>query len=164
MKKVFIVRHAKSSWDDIHLSDYDRPLKGRGVKDAYLVSTWLAQNHERPDALISSPATRALHTAMIFARNLQFPFSSINITDELYMCTPETLLRFIESTNDDFDSIMILSHNPIITDFVNMCQDQEITNVPTSGVVCMHYHIKSWKDISLAAELLFFDYPKKLKT
>ena len=77
MKKVFIVRHAKSSWDDMHLVDYDRPLKGRGVKDAYLVSNWLSQNHERPDALYSSPATRALHTAMIFSRNLQFPFSKL---------------------------------------------------------------------------------------
>lgn len=164
MKKVFIVRHAKSSWEEAHLNDYDRPLKGRGVKDAYLVSNWLRQNQVEPDALFSSPATRALHTAMIFARNLQFPFSSINIHEELYMCTPETLLRFMENLNDQFTSVMIFSHNPTVTDFVNMCQDQEISNVPTSGVVSMRYPINQWKDISLSGELLYFDYPKKLKS
>ena len=164
MKKVFIVRHAKSSWNDPKLSDIDRPLKGRGVKDALIVSNWLSQNHEIPDVLFSSPATRALHTAMIFARNLNFPFSSINIDEDLYMCRAEKLLQFIESTNDDFNSIMIFSHNPTITDFVNMYEHQEISNVPTSGVVCFHFPIDSWKDISLDGELLFFDYPKRHKS
>ncbi|MCT4623092.1 MAG: histidine phosphatase family protein [Schleiferiaceae bacterium] len=163
MKKVFLVRHAKSSWENPELKDYDRPLKGRGVKDAYLISHWLNQNHERPDALYSSPATRALHTSMIFARNLNFPFSSINIDEQLYFCSPESLLNFIEKTDDSKSSIMIFSHNPTITDFVNMCQDQVISNVPTSGVVCLHYAIESWKDITLDAELLFFDYPKRHK-
>jgi len=161
MKKLFLVRHAKSSWDDSQLKDYDRPLKGRGVKDANIVSTWLSQNAECPNKLFSSPATRALHTAMIFSRNLNFPFSSISIDDQLYFTSSEGLFDFMRKIDDAHESIMIFSHNPTITDFVNQCTQQSIYNVPTSGVVCIKYDIKSWKDISNEGHLLFFDYPKK---
>lgn len=163
MKTVYLVRHAKSSWDYESVDDYDRPLKGRGIQDAHVVSHMLSQEDERPKALLSSPATRALHTAMIFARNLNFPFSAIQIRKELYMCSEEQLLHLIRMQNDGLDSVMIFLHNPSITDFANRCIKQRIDNVPTTGVLSFHFDISSWKDATYTARLALFDYPKKHK-
>lgn len=163
MKTVYLVRHAKSSWEYGNVDDHDRPLKGRGISDAHMVSQLLSQANDSPQALFSSPATRALHTAMIFARNLNFPFSEIQIRKELYMCSEDRVLKLIKSLNDEVDSVMIFSHNPTITDFVNRCISQKIDNVPTTGVVSFHFDISLWKDATFNARLALFDYPKKHK-
>lgn len=161
MKEVYLVRHAKSSWDYESLDDYDRPLKGRGISDAHTISTMLADQGAKPQALFSSPATRAVHTAMIFARNLNFPFSAIQLREELYMCSDKDLLRFIQGIDDAVESVMLFGHNPTITNFVNRCIDQRIDNVPTTGVACFHFEIDSWKEAGFSARLSLFDYPKK---
>ena len=163
MKSVYLVRHAKSSWENPELRDYDRPLKGRGISDAYLLSQWLKQNVNVPQKLFSSPATRALHTSMIFARTLNIPFSNIEINEDLYMCSSSSLLEFIRSMDDGEDNVMIFAHNPTITDFVNRCQDERIENVPTTGTVCLDFNINEWKQAQDSASLVKFEYPKKLK-
>ncbi len=163
MKTLYLVRHAKSSWDLGNVDDYDRPLKGSGIRDAHFISQLLSEQGNLPQALLSSPATRALHTAMIFARNLNFPFSAIQINQDLYMCSERDLLQIIQGLSDVFDSVMIFSHNPTITDFVNECIAQRIDNVPTTGVVSFHFDISSWEDATFSARLALFDYPKKHK-
>lgn len=163
MKELYLVRHAKSSWDYESVDDYDRPLKGRGIRDAHVISQMLAQQVETPEALFSSPATRAVHTAMIFARNLRFPFSAIKLHESLYMCTEKQLLDFIKNIDDSYNRVMIFGHNPTITNFVNRCIDQRIDNVPTTGVACFHFNISSWKNATFSAQLSHFDYPKKYK-
>jgi len=163
MKTLYLVRHAKSSWEVDNVDDYDRPLKGRGIKDAHVISHALSLEDELPQALLSSPATRALHTAMIFARNLNFPFSAINIDQDLYMCSDNELLSIIKKLDDSIECAMIFSHNPTITDFVNKCIAQRIDNVPTTGVVSFHFDISSWKEATFNARLALFDYPKKHK-
>jgi phosphohistidine phosphatase len=161
MKELYLVRHAKSSWEYDHVDDYDRPLKGRGIRDAHIISELLSGKTSAPEALYSSPATRAVHTAMIFARNLQFPFSAIELREELYMCSENELLQFIRGLNDDFNRVMIFGHNPTTTNFVNRCIDQRIDNVPTTGVACFNFEIDSWEDAEFNARLALFDYPKK---
>ena len=163
MKKVYLVRHAKSSWEELELRDFDRPLNSRGIKDAYLISKWISHNREAPEVMFSSPAARALHTAMIFSRSLSFPFSSIRIHDELYFSSSSGLLDFLRKRKDKFESVMIFSHNPTITDFVNQCQDEVIDNVPTSAMVSLNFHVNSWEEIQMKADLVFFDYPKRLR-
>lgn len=163
MKEVYLIRHAKSSWEYEGVADYDRPLKGRGIRDAHHVSAALADQHARPQALYSSPATRAVHTAMIFARNLNFPFSSIQLKEDLYMCSESELLSFIRQIDDKYTSIMLFSHNPTITNFVNKCISQRIDNVPTTGVVCFHFEVEKWAETNFEAQLTLFNYPKKLK-
>jgi phosphohistidine phosphatase len=161
MKELYLVRHAKSSWDYESVEDYDRPLKGRGIRDAYTVSASLTNTSDAPEALFSSPATRAVHTAMIFSRNLNFPFSAIQLREELYMCSEKDLLKFVQGLDDRFKRVMIFGHNPTMTNFVNRCIDQRIDNVPTTGVACFHFDIKSWADATFSAHLALFDYPKK---
>lgn len=163
MKTLYLVRHAKSSWQYEDIDDYDRPLKGRGIRDAHMISQWLDDEMERPEVLVSSPATRALHTAMIFARTLNIPFSDITVDDELYMATSDALVSILNSLPDEVNSAMMFGHNPTITNFVNRCVDQRIDNVPTSGVVCLHFAEEHWSEVGDRAELLYFDYPKKRK-
>lgn len=163
MKTVYLVRHAKSSWQYDDIDDYDRPLKGRGIRDAHMISQWLEKEEIRPEKLFSSPATRALHTSMIFARTLSFPFKDIDVEDRLYMASADVLLELLKELDDSLNSVMFFGHNPTITNFVNRCVDQRIDNVPTSGVVCLHFDETSWKNVNDRAELLYFDYPKKRK-
>ena len=161
MKKLYLVRHAKSSWKHEGLADMDRPLKGRGIRDANSTSEWLAGQGEKPDLVIASPATRAMHTALIFSKNLGYHFDEIKIHPEIYGASTSTLKKLIRNVKDMHDSVMLFGHNPTITDFVNKCIDHRIDNVPTTGVACLKFEVDSWKDIDGSAELLFFDYPKR---
>ena len=163
MKTLYLVRHAKSSWDYHNLSDVDRPLKGRGIRDAHLISTWLADSSDMPDGVYSSPATRALHTAMIFSRNFGMSFQELNIVDGLYMASVHELMTFCQDLSNDQESVMVFGHNPTITEFVNRCINQRIDNVPTTGVACLKFDINRWEDLEWDAELAFFDYPKNHK-
>ena len=161
MKKLYLVRHAKSSWRHDGLSDMDRPLKGSGIRDAYNTSEWLRQEGERPQKIFSSPATRALHTALIFSKQLQLTFDNLEIREEIYMASNKAMFEFVKGLNDDWDSVMIFGHNPTLTDFVNKCIDHRIDNVPTTGVACLNFESKNWSSIDKKADLLFFDYPKR---
>lgn len=163
MREVYLVRHSKSSWENPHLNDYDRPLKGRGISDAYLVSQYLRENVNLPSAYYSSPATRALHTALIFARSLNIPFKQIEIEEDLYLCSSYHLLEFLKNLNNTHESVMIFAHNPTITEFANGCQEERIENVPTTGTICLHFDIDDWKDAEMKASIAKFEYPKKFK-
>ena len=161
MRKLYLVRHAKSSWKHEGVKDLDRPLKGSGIRDAYSTSEWLRGQVKNPELIIASPATRALHTALIFARNLNYHFDKIQIQPEVYGTSSQGLRELIRVVDDRYQSVMLFGHNPTITDFVNKCIDHRIDNMPTTGVACLKFDVQSWKDIDNSAELLFFDYPKR---
>lgn len=141
----------------------DRPLKGRGVRDAYSTSEWLHSQGYQPEHLISSPATRALHTAIIFSKNLEFSINDIQIRKEIYHAGYKELLGAVQQLDDKFESVMLFGHNPTITEFVNKCIEHRIDNVPTTGVACLRFEIDHWKDLGKKADLVFFDYPKRRK-
>lgn len=161
MKTLYVVRHAKSSWSNKSLADVDRPLKGRGVNDAYGTSQWLMDNNAVPELLISSPATRALHTAMIFARTFDIDFSSIQIDGKLYEGNAKNYRRCVNQIPDDYASAMIFGHNPSIGAFINSFADATIEHVPTTGIACITFDVDHWKDIDKEGKLIFFDYPKR---
>jgi phosphohistidine phosphatase len=163
MKKLYLVRHAKSSWEDNNLYDMDRPLKGRGIRDAYSSAQWLASQNEKADRIYSSPATRALHTALIFSRELDYPFSEIDILPELYESTAKEMADIIQTIPDHHESAMLFGHNPCMTDFLNSCINHRIDNVPTSGIACLKFPVERWAEVNGQAELIFFDYPKRRK-
>lgn len=163
MKTLYLVRHAKSSWQYEDVEDVDRPLKGRGIRDAHVISQWIDEELENPEFLLSSPATRALHTAMIFARNLNFPFNQIQVVPSLYMASVEELMHIIHALDDRYSRVMVFGHNPTITQFVNRCIEHRIDNVPTSGIACFSFPVNTWKDVEYSGELIYFDHPKKRK-
>lgn len=163
MKKLYLVRHAKSSWKHEGVLDMDRPLKGRGIRDAYSTGQWLNEEQEHPEFILSSPATRAMHTALIFANSLAYPYNKIGIDHRLYHASVKDLLEVVHDMDDALQSVMLFGHNPTLTDFVNLCIDHRIDNVPTTGVACLKFEVDQWSEVDKKADLVFFDYPKRRK-
>jgi phosphohistidine phosphatase len=161
VKILLLIRHAKSSWDDSSLSDFDRPLNDRGKQDAPVMAQRLLEKKVKIDAFISSPAKRAGRTARIFAKEYKMNKDEVIYKTELYMASDHVFYEVISKTDDDFDSIAIFSHNPGITDFANELSDIKIDNIPTCGVFAVKVDTKNWADFKEARkEFWFFDYPK----
>ena len=163
MKTVYLVRHAKSSWDHPHLTDKDRPLKGRGIRDAHVMSTWFASTNQSEPLILSSPATRAYHTAIIFARNMALSLEAIQVRPSLYGISKEELLHELRGLPASVDQVMVFGHNPCHTDFLNRCISHQVANIPTTGMVGLDFNMNEWANLEFEAELRFFDFPKNLK-
>lgn len=163
MKTLYLVRHAKSSWDDPFQDDFDRPLNDRGRRDAPRMAKRLKEREIYPDLLISSPAQRALSTCMLMAETAGYPATNIQTDRRLYHASDEQILKIVHEIHNNNDSVVLFSHNPGLTEFANRLVAEPITdNIPTCGVVCVELPVASWKDITWGqGALCFFDYPKK---
>lgn len=159
MKTLYIVRHAKSSWEYEDIKDIDRPLKERGIKDAYLISSVLQKKIDTPSVFVSSCANRALHTAMIFTYIFNYPLAYLKISKSLYSFSDGYLIKTIKALDDGFASAIIFSHDHGINDFVNKFGDKYIDHVPTCGVIGLEFKTKHWKDIK-NGKTLFTEFPK----
>jgi len=160
MKKLLLIRHAKSSWD-FYNEDFDRPLNDRGHRAAPEMAARLLKKDIKIDAFISSPAVRALATAAYFAKAYHVKQHQIITIPALYHASTEVFLSVIEQADDNDKTIAIFSHNPGITEFVNRQTNTRIDDMPTCAIFGIKADIKSWKDYSEAAkEFWFFDYPK----
>jgi phosphohistidine phosphatase len=142
----------------------DRPLKGRGVRDAYTTSQWLQKQAYLPDLILSSPATRAIHTALIFAKNLNYSYRDIELDERIYHAGTPEMVDIVGGLKNDYQSVFLFGHNPTITEYLNHCIDHRIDRVPTTGVACLQFDITDWSQAGQEAELLFFDYPKLRKS
>lgn len=162
MKEVYFVRHAKSSWDDLSLSDHDRGLIERGKQDAELISGILAKKGVSPDATFSSDAVRALKTAEIFSRNLNS--NHIQASRDLYLAGTFSIIHFIYNLDDAFNSVMVFGHNPGFTDLLNHYSNTPFENLPTSGVFLVRFKIETWKDVKTSkGELLDTWFPRDFR-
>lgn len=162
LKKLYVVRHGKSSWDYPGIGDIDRPLIERGISSSYRMAREFFGKNPPPDIIFTSPAIRALHTATIFSRTLEMPSGLVRIENVLYMHSDDDLLAFLYALDDSLHSVMIFGHNPGFTDLANRFLTDKIDNLPTSGLVSLTFRTGSWKDIgknTLHTE--DFDYPKK---
>jgi len=162
MKTLYIVRHAKSSWEYEGIKDIDRPLKKRGIDDAYLISTVLQKKVETPSVFVSSCANRALHTAMIFSYTFNYPLANIKISKSLYSFSDGYLIKTVKALDDGFNSAIIFSHDHGISDFVNKYGDKVINHVTTCGVVAIEFKTNHWKNIK-NGKTLFTEFPKYYK-
>ena len=161
MKSILLIRHAKSSWDDLSLSDIDRPLNNRGKKDAPEMAERLLQKKIKVDAFISSPAKRARKTAEIFSKAFGQGKKEVEINDDLYEAGESQIAGVIASIPNEHDVVAIFSHNPGITDFANTLTTTRVDNIPTTGVFAVQADTDDWTSFSSAPkQLLFFDYPK----
>jgi len=162
MKTLYLVRHAKSSWKDARLQDHDRPLSKRGEQDALRMGKRLGRRRSKPEVILSSPAVRAKSTAKILATEIGYPKSGIIVDDLMYAAGPEDLVSVIRGLDNAVDCVMLVGHNPAVTQLVNSLTHCDIANVPTCGLAVLEFRIHSWHDIDrVRAELLDFDYPKK---
>ena len=162
MKTLYIVRHAKSSWEYEGIKDIDRPLKERGINDAYLISNMLQKKISTPDVFIASCANRALHTAMIFCYTFNFPLANLRISKSLFNFSDGYLIKTVKTLDDGYDSAIIFSHDHGISDFVNKFGNEILDQVPTCGVVGIKFDINNWKDIK-SGKTFLTEFPKNYK-
>jgi len=162
MKRLYLIRHAKSSWADHHLSDFDRPLSNRGRRDAPKIGEVLKSKKVKPDLVISSTAKRALNTAKILVNMLDYPIENITESSTIYEATTQNILNVINDIDDENNSVMLFGHNPGFTVLANLLGDKYIDNMPTCAVAELELNVSSWKDVqSDSGKLVGFEYPKK---
>jgi len=161
MKSVLIIRHAKSSWDNVLQKDFDRPLNDRGQKDAPSMAKRLLDKKITIDGFISSPALRAYTTAIYFATIYGKKKKEVVTFPQLYEAAAPVFYNIVSQTTDALNTIAIFSHNPGITDFVNSLTNTRIDDMPTCGIFAVQADIEHWKDFDSANKTFwFFDYPK----
>lgn len=161
MKTLLLVRHAKSSWDNIDQQDIDRPLNERGKKDAPEMAKRLKDKGVKVDGWISSPARRARRTAVFFAEELGDKKEDILLIDELYMAGSSAFERVIASLPDKYDTVAIFAHNPGITEFANTLTNVHVDDMPTCAVYAVAGDTDKWATFRAGDKsFLFFDYPK----
>lgn len=162
MKQLIILRHAKSSWKNGALGDVDRPLSDRGDRDAPRMGKRLLSRHARPGLLLASHATRAQRTAKLVARALGIRAELIKTEESLYLAEPATVLALVAAQDDAHSCLLIVGHNPGLTDLANrLLPDLALDNLPTAGVIAIDVATMQWRDLGTApAKLAYYDYPK----
>ncbi len=146
-KTLSIVRHAKSSWKYDNVLDIDRPLKNRGIRNAYEMADDY-KHGAKPDLIITSPANRAIHTAIIFARIINYPLGNIIINESIYAGYLEVLLNLISKSDNTVNTLMLVGHNPTFNELANYFLKKPIDNIPTAGIVTLTFETGDWKKIS----------------
>lgn len=160
MKFLYLIRHAKSSWKDITLDDFDRPLNSRGKENAPFMAKKLKHLEEKPDLILASPSKRTKCTAEIFAKIFEY-HKPIEYEEKIYESNLITLKNVIQNIPDKYQTVFLFGHNPSLNLFVeDFCKFYE--NVPTSGIVKIKFDCESWTQITPAnSQLVDFLYPKK---
>jgi len=162
VKKIILIRHAKSSWD-FPIKDHDRPLSNRGIQDAHLVSEVLGGILPKLNYILSSTAKRASETAELIAQCLNWPTDRIVFDEKLYTFDGLQLSKIVKSFNDGYENVIVFGHNDAITEFVNTFGDLYINNVPTCGVVMISFDVNSWSLIKKGSTTNTI-FPRDLKT
>ncbi|MDQ3220184.1 MAG: histidine phosphatase family protein [Acidobacteriota bacterium] len=146
MKKLFILRHAKSSWNDPGLADFDRPLNDRGLNAAPFIGEIIAKRRLLPDIILSSPAKRAMQTATL-VKEAAGSNAVIKYDDRIYEASPQALRQVISEIDESSQFVMIVGHNPGIESFVKFLSNST-ERMPTAALAVLSLDIGAWKDVS----------------
>jgi phosphohistidine phosphatase len=164
MKTLYLVRHAKSSWDDITIEDYERPLLNKGINRTLRVARFLISKRIIPDLIVSSHAVRAFETANILAEKLGYPKHEILIEGQLYFSGPEAIHNVVFGLPDDKKEVMLVGHNPDMTKLANEFLYDKIDYLPTTGVVSVSFETEKWEEVFLVPRVInFVISPKSVK-
>lgn len=164
MKQIILVRHAKSDWNDITLTDFQRVLNKRGSKDAPRMGALLHEKDLPIDIIHSSSAERTKQTAQLLAKEIAYPKTAIYYHDNLYLATERQLLDFINGLDKTLHTILLVAHNPGISDFARYLVNSNLAEFPTCGMACINFQLNSWEEISFGTGTLqWFEYPKNLQ-
>jgi phosphohistidine phosphatase len=145
MKILYVLRHAKSSWDNAEIADFDRPLNDRGESTAPFMGQFMAANGFEPDVIVSSPAVRARETAR---RVKEAAAMTVEIVydDRIYEASSRTLQTVAASIDDGFDSAMLVGHNPGMEGFVRLLTGRS-EEMPTAALAVIDLDIDRWAEI-----------------
>jgi phosphohistidine phosphatase len=160
MKKLYLIRHAKSNWSNPNLDDFDRPLNKRGKKNAPFMGKVLAIKGIHPDLIISSPSYRARETTQYIIKKLNFK-NEIMYNEYLYESSLKTIIEIVNFIDDSHEIVFIIGHNPALNMLAFYLTDFN-QNLPTCGIVQIEFTCQSWREINKKnAKFVSFDYPKK---
>ena len=162
MKRLTLLRHAKSSWDETGIPDHDRPLAKRGLRNAPRMGKRLARRGVKPDLILSSSAKRARQTAELIEPALKHATLVLRADPQIYLASPGKLLALVAGIDDAVDELILVGHNPGFTQLANMLlPDLSLMNLPTAGAVGIDCEIESWAEIDSGRRgLRFYDFPK----
>ncbi|MDN5129533.1 SixA phosphatase family protein [Aliarcobacter butzleri] len=161
MKKLVLIRHAKSDWSNPFLDDFLRPLNKKGKKNAPLMAKLLKEKNIRPDFIISSPSIRTKQTLEYFIKELNYN-DEVKLEESIYEAPYENLLKVIKDIPNIHKIVFLIGHNPGLCDLTNFLVDKNFENIPTCSIVEIDFYVKNWKDISKEnSSLISFEYPKK---
>ncbi len=161
MKTILFARHAKSSWDQPGVDDFDRPLNDRGDVDVSVMALYLQQCGYLIHQIISSDAARALATATEY-KNCFTPDKEISRQHSLYLASHTDIADVVKQVSADYSTVMIVGHNPAMTDVVRYYSGGSVQHMPTCSVAIVQFDVSDWKEIKAGSgDLLAFEYPKK---
>ncbi|WP_138381199.1 SixA phosphatase family protein [Luteithermobacter gelatinilyticus] len=170
MKRVYLLRHAKSSHDDPDLKDINRPLNNRGVMASHLMGRYLYENALLPDYILCSPAVRTRQTLKNVLAQLDRKIPCV-FEDSLYLAQPGRVIELIKAVDDKFGALMIVGHNPTINILAHDLNDGKnredhrrlIEKYPTGALTVLDFPTDHWSAIERkAAQLERFVCPKDL--
>lgn len=162
MKKLLLLRHAKSSWADDQLDDHERPLNARGERDSFTMARYIADADEGLDVIFTSTATRALEFAHVISE-----FTDVTLVPELsfYTFDEDELMEIIRSLPDDANRVAVVAHNSAIHQVANRLSENELDTFPTAAVASFECHVEQWREINESnCELIYFQTPKQINS
>lgn len=164
MHLLTLVRHAKSSWDNPELSDFERPLNERGRRDAPRMAAWARQALGVPDRIVSSPALRAITTARLFADTLGIDSHQLLIQPRVYEAALPTLLRLVRGFDDEARHVMLFGHNPGLSELAHALARCPFDDLPTCAVVQIALPVDHWAQLAEHdGTLRDYQFPKRLR-
>jgi phosphohistidine phosphatase len=164
MKQLYVVRHAKSSWSNAQQTDFERPLNERGKNDAEIIGKKLHEYSILPDYILCSNAKRTRQTLKRLLKYLPVSDKQIEYKNELYLADAQQLNFEVSKLPDEFNKVMVIAHNPGVTNFTNYLLGEDIVSFPTLGIASLEITVDSWQELtSGTAVLRHFIYPKMFK-
>ena len=162
-RQLVLIRHTKSSWSDLSLSDFERPLKKDRLEDAEKMAKALRTLNLKPQHIICSAALRTRQTGEYFYNALDFDPAKVQFDKRIYECMPEDLYEVIRETDAEVTSLVVIGHNPALTYFTNYYSGKQIIEMPTTGVAWLEFETDNWDlDRYTPATLKYFLRPKEL--
>lgn len=164
MRELTLIRHAKSDWNHPLLADADRPLNQRGERDAPFMGSFLAGEGLAPDALVTSPARRAIQTARLIAPALGVKAKEILQDPQVYHADVADILAVIQRFKVAWHSVVLVGHNPGLLDTAEALCETEIDRLPTCGVIRIRFDETTWANIRAGqGQLIGTLFPKELR-
>lgn len=161
MKILTLIRHAKSSWDDPALSDFERPLNARGQHDLPSMVERMQHRGPPPDKLIFSPALRTRLTAEPLISTFGLDAATVEVSEQTYEATADTLFRLLQQQPDQTRHLMLIGHNPGLLELPQVLCADAPERMPTAAIIQLHLMIDRWHELTPhCAELAWLDYPK----
>jgi phosphohistidine phosphatase len=161
LKTIYLCRHAKSSWADPGMADFDRPLNQRGRRNAPMMARKFRERNEEVDLLVTSTAGRAITTARFFSEALQVAPNQLVQEPRIYEASVRTILEVINGLPADADRVMLFGHNPGFSNMIDHLTNEPLGNLPTCGIARIDLALDDWKAVTKGlGRLIWLDHPK----